>query len=224
MIDASHPIEGGMPRIPLLPEVRVDPVTRIRDGKPLNISMLHLATHAGTHIDAPSHAIEGAATIDEIDLARFRGPGSVISIDRAAGEQIPVSDVAEASPPVEPGDIVLLHTGWSRRFHEESYFDHPYPSVELAHWLVGQRVAMVGVDCVTVDAPVARRPESFDYPIHRILLGAGIPIIENLRNLRSAAGARVTVTAFPLPVRGGDAGHARVIIDLELPDPTEPES
>lgn len=214
LIDASHPIAAGMPRIPVLPEVRIEPITRIRDGKPLNISLLHIATHAATHIDAPSHAIDGAATIDEVEIARFRGRGVVIPVERAGGEEIPLSDVEDPLYGIERGDIVLFYTGWDSRFQEDSYHDHPYLSVELAQWLVDSDVAMVGVDCITVDAPVARRPDGFDYPIHQTLLGAGIPIIENLRNLRPASGQRVTVTAFPLPISGGDAGHARVIVEL----------
>lgn len=213
LIDASHPIADGMPRIPALPEVRIDSVMSIREGKPLNVSLLHLATHAGTHIDAPCHAIDGAAAIDEVPLERFRGPGVVVPVDRSGGEQIPLADVERSPVSVRPGDIVLFATGWDERFHDQSYHDHPYLSVEVAEWLVDRDVSMVGVDCITVDAPTGRRTDGFDYPVHRALLGAGIPIIENLRHLRRATGQRVTVTAFPLPIAGGDAGHARVVIE-----------
>ena len=214
LIDASHPIATGMPRIPVLPPVLVEPIMRIADGKPLNISLLHLATHAGTHIDAPVHAIEGAATIDPVPLERFRGPGAVVPVTRGPGEQVTVADV-EQHGLVQRGDIVLLASGWDKHFHDDAYHDHPYPSVELAEWLVEQEVAMVGVDCITVDAPTVRRGEGFDYPVHRALLGAGIPIIENLCGLGPAVGRRVQVMAFPLPLHGGDAGHARVVLELD---------
>lgn len=215
LLDVSQPIWAGMPRIAVLPEVAIDPVTSIAEGKPLNISMLHLPSHAGTHIDAPSHAVEGAPTIDEVAVDRFVSPGVVVPVDKAAGELIEVDDVLDAGVEVRAGDVVLLSTGWARHFDGDAYHDHPAPSPALAAWLVDRGVNMLGVDMVTVDAAVPRRGPGFDYPVHRTLLGNGVLIIENLADLSAAAGRRVTVHAAPLPVRGGDAGHARVLLEVE---------
>lgn len=213
LLDASQPLYSGMPRLPGLPEVAVCPVTEISQGKPLNISRLDVATHAGTHVDAPRHAVADGITIDEVDLERLHGPGVVVAVDRAAGSEITVDDVVAGGAEVKAGDIVLLATGWARRFTDESYFDHPHLAVGLANWLVERQVAMVGIDCCTVDVAVGRRTSSFDYPVHRALLGHGIPIIENLADVSTLAGRPVTVYAFPLPVRGGDAAHARVVVE-----------
>ncbi|HEY8524069.1 MAG TPA: cyclase family protein [Acidimicrobiales bacterium] len=210
--DVSHPVWAGMPKIPVLPEVGVDPVTSIDAGQPLNISLLHLATHAGTHIDAPRHALADGATIDEVPVDRFVSPGVVVAVNRGPGEEIPVEDVAAAD--VRRGDVVLLSTGWARHFEAPEYNDHPYPSVALAEWLVETGVNMLGVDCITVDAPVERRGPGFDYPVHRTLLGSGVLIIENLADLAPFAGQRVVVHAAPLAVRAGDAGHARVLLEV----------
>jgi arylformamidase len=212
MIDVTHPIAAGMPRIKVLPEVRIEPVTQISAGQPLNIAELHLATHAGTHVDAPAHAIDGGATIDQIPLDTFCGPGAVIGVQRGAGEEIPLDDVTGAAVEVRDGDILLLDTGWAQKFHEAAYDDHPYPSVELARWCVSHQIKMLGVDCITVDAPVARRPQGFDYPVHRTLLGNNVLIIENLASLAGVSNQRVEVWAFPLKVSHGDAGHVRVVL------------
>jgi len=213
LLNASHPIWAGMPRLPGLPEVVVCPVTEISEGKPLNISRLEVATHAGTHVDAPRHILPDGAAIDEIGLDRLTGPGVVVPVARQAGEEITVDDVLAGGGEVLDGDIVLLSTGWARQFTEVSYFDHPILSVELAEWLVGRQVKMVGIDCCTVDLPVARRTESFDYPVHRALLGSGTLIIENLADVSAAHGQRVTIYAFPLALVGGDAAHARVVLE-----------
>lgn len=212
-LDASQTIAAGMPRIHVLPEVRIEPVTRITDGRPLNICEMHLATHAGTHIDAPLHAFDGARSIDELPLDQFYGPGVVIPVRAEPGDQVTVADVERAGVEVRDGDIVLLSTGWGRKFFEEAYLDHPYPSVELAEWLVDRKAKMLGVDCITVDAPSSRRGPDFAYPIHRTLLGAEVLIIENLADMGAAEGRRVNVFAFPLKVARGDAGHARVVLE-----------
>lgn len=214
LLDVTHTISAGMPRIHVLPEVRIEPVSRIADGKALNIAELHLATHVGTHIDAPVHACEGARSIDELPLDQFIGPGAVVSVTRAAGEEIPLRDVIDAPVEVRRGDILLLDTGWGSRFYDDSYNDHPYPSQELAQWCVDQKIKMLGIDCITVDAPVTRRRADFAYPIHRTLLSEEVLIIENLAPLTRAGNKRVQVYALPLKVFGGDAGHARVVLEL----------
>ena len=211
--DASQPVWTGMPKLPGLPDVAVCPVTEIARGRLLNISRLDAATHAGTHVDAPRHIVADGTPIDEVPLEQLRGPGVVVPVRRAAGEAITVDDVLAAGAEVAEGSVVLLATGWGRRFTDDSYFDHPHLSVELAEWLVARRVRMVGIDCCTVDVAVGRRDAAFDYPVHRALLGNGIPIIENLADVADAAGRPVTVYAFALAVRGGDAAHARVVLE-----------
>ena len=63
LLDVSYPLYDGMPKVPVLPDVTVEPWGRIARGSPLNTSKLTLASHSGTHIDAPIHAIEGAALV-----------------------------------------------------------------------------------------------------------------------------------------------------------------
>ncbi len=72
---------------------------------------------------------------------------------------------------------------------------------------------MVALDCMTPDMPVSLRPPDFAYPAHRTLLGAEIPIIENLRGFAAVEGARFRFVALPISVRGGDAGHTRAVAE-----------
>jgi kynurenine formamidase len=69
---------------------------------------------------------------------------------------------------------------------------------------------MVGVDFLSADLPVPRRPKGFDWPVHHLLLGNGILIAENLANLTAVAGRRLTIGAFPLKIKGGDGAPARI--------------
>lgn len=213
LIDLSHQIYAGMARIPILPEVEFDPVHRIALGHPMNTSVVRLATHAGTHVDAPWHFEQDRRTIDQIPLEDLCGPAVVVSVDKAAGEEITPSDLERAD--IREGDIVFVHTGWDRNFDSPSkYLDHPYLSEESARWLVNRKVKIVGMDTISPELPVPRRPKDFKAPIHHTLLGADVLIIENLANLDKVAGQRVRVYAFPLSIRGSDAGHARVVAEV----------
>jgi kynurenine formamidase len=214
LVDLSHPLWAGMPKIPILPEVERHQITSIADGAPMNISSITLALHVGTHVDAPSHVVPGGAAIDELPVERFTGRAVVASVDRKSGEEITVDDVLAGGPAPVRGDFLLIATGWSAKFTSPEYGDFPSLSPELARWAVDTGIPFVGVDLITPDLPVHRRGADFDFPVHRTLLGAGVLIAENLTNLDAVAGRHVTLRAFPLAIRGGDAGPARILAEL----------
>jgi kynurenine formamidase len=158
--------------------------------------------------------VAGGRPIDEIPVERFSGRAVVARVDRKAGEEITVADVLAGGPEPRRGEFLLVATGWSARFGTPEYGDHPSLSPSLATWLVERGIPFVGVDLITPDLPVHRRPEGFDFPVHRTLLGNDVLIAENLTGLDALAGGRVRLMAFPLAVRGGDAGPARIVAEI----------
>lgn len=215
LIDVTQPMFTGMPRVGHLPEPVISSLGRIEDGHPLATSLLSVASHVGTHIDAPSHAFVGAKSIDQIPLDRFTGPAVVATARRGSGELITVADIESGGPPLRPGDMLLLDTGWADHFGSDRYYDHPSLDPEAATWLLEQGVTLLGVDHLTPDLPYDSRPDGFDFPVHRTLLGAEVLIAENLASLSEVGGKRVNVYAFPTLVRDGDAGHARFVLETE---------
>lgn len=213
LFDLSHSVYTGMTTIPLLPKVEVRSLSALDMGAAVNVSELRMATHAGTHIDAPAHVIRGGRTIDQIPLERWWGPAVVVPIARDGGEAIPVQDLAAAD--IRRGDIVLLHTGWDVHFDAPAYQLHPYLGDDTARWLVDRGVSMVGIDAVSVEMPLERRPPGFDLPVHHVLLEHDVLVIENLADLGPLSGRRVRVHAFPLDIRGGDGAPARVIAEWD---------
>jgi len=214
LVDLSIAIHEGMDRLPILPEVKVDILRALKDGAPLEIRHISLATHVGTHMDAPSHAIAGAKTIDEISLDQVCGPGVVIPVRPASGEAISLADVQKAGLPIQDGDIVLLDTGFAKKIGTKDYHFNPYLAQDLCDHLVAKHAKLVGVDCVTVDMPLPLRPPDFAYPAHRTLLGNGVLIVENLGDMSAVSGKRVQIFAFPLKITGSDAGHVRVVAQV----------
>lgn len=215
-IDASQPLRDGTPAIPPLPPVEMSWLLRMSDGAPLDVTLLTTATHAGTHIDAPSHAIPGGATIDQIPPHRFIRPCLIIHVDVDAGDEI-TADVLQAATgdDLEAGDALLISTGWGDRFGTEAYREHPALGVDAAEWIVESGVDIVGVDLLTVDVPVSRRAPGFDFPVHRTLLGNDVLIIENLISLHHHHLGRCRLHALPLPLVGRDAAQARVLVEVD---------
>lgn len=108
----------------------------------------------------------------------------------------------------------MLFTGWDEKFESPDYNIHPYLSIDAAEWIVGKGVKLLGIDCITVDLPTPMRQKGFEYPVHRILLGNGVLIAENVANLGKVAGKKSRILALPLKVKGSDAGHARIVAEI----------
>lgn len=159
---------------------------------------ISVGTHVGTHIDAPAHMIAGGKTLDQLDLGQFVGRGKYIKVDG----QFDLQTVLRAE--LREGDIVLFHTVMSDYYYEKVYFEeYPVMSKEVAQYLVACKVKMVGVDTCSVD-------NDSSFPIHKILLGGNVLIIENLTNLHQLTNKDFTVYALPLKL-DLDGSPARVI-------------
>ncbi len=171
--------------------------------------LTHLDMHLGTHMDAPLHFIPGAA--DVASLALVLRPAVVV---RTREQAIP----ARVLPNVLPqGCAVLFDTGWTESLESPAYYkESPHLSAELAEALVSRGVGLVGVDTPSVDAidPTSR------FPAHRILLGAGIPIVEGLCSLDRLPDRAGTFwfAAFPLKLEGADGSPVRAIALLPTQD------
>jgi len=208
-IDLSHPLDENLPRIPFFPAPSYTEVLSLPDD-PMNATRIDMVVHTGTHVDAPSHFIAGGETVDDLDLNRLTGRGVVCRVDAGEDEVYGVEALLDREL-IEPGDLVVLATGWWQHFDSKVYGRHPSLSVALADWLVDREVAMVAVDTPTPDLPHQRRPSGFDWPVHRVLLGSGTLIAEHLTNLDALAGRRVELMLAPLNIRGADGAPVRAL-------------
>jgi kynurenine formamidase len=214
IVDLSRVIYDGMPKIPILPEVHVQKFFSLAKGHPLNVTEVSLPCHAGTHVDAPVHIVPDGKSIDQLPVDAFIGMGAVISVKKNGGEEVTARDLENSGVTVKKGDILMLHTGWDEKFDSPDYNLHPYLSVDAAEWMVSKRIKMFGIDCITVDLPTPLRPKGFDFPVHKTLLGNDVLIAENVTNLGAIVGKKTRIMALPLPVKGSDAGHARIIAEV----------
>jgi kynurenine formamidase len=176
---------------------------------PLNLSELQMVCHSGTHVDAPLHVLPDGEAIDQLTLDRLSGPGVVVAVRAEPEGLIDVADLAPAD--VRQDDIVVIDSGWWRLIDDPVYDCHPSLTVEAAAWLAAQGVKLLGVDFATPDLAVHLRPEGFDFPVHRTLLGAGVLVAEHLTNLDELAAGRAEFMFIPLAIAGGDGAPARVL-------------
>jgi arylformamidase len=93
---------------------------------------------------------------------------------------------------------VLVHTGWDSFWQKPEYLDatNSHLTEDAANYLVRNGAALVGIDSVNIDSLMDNRR-----PVHTILLGSGIPIVEHLCCLDHIDG-NARFYAAPVAVRG----------------------
>jgi len=170
---------------------------------------LHLYSHAGTHMDAQTHFAAGPGTIDATPLTRCMGPAWVVDLEGLADQAlITVAHLGAVAAKFQPGDSLLLRTGWSRHVGNPQHYRDHFPRIadDLAHWCVAKRVNILGVEPPSV-ADVNNLEELTR--IHKTLLGANVTIVEGLANLSALTQEKVFFVAAPLKIEGGDGCPCR---------------
>ena len=205
MWDLTQPLDARTPHFPGDPPFRREPIP---DQDPWRVSRLVMSAHAGTHLDAPLHRIEGGASIDDIPLSRLTGSGMVLDARGVPDNSpIPASILDNLQLPTWTGWTALIHTGWDQYWGDERYFRHPYLSPELAERLVTTSCGLVAIDALSVDSTVDDGDAA-----HIILLGQEVLTAENLRGLGQLQPARAyRVSCLPLRLTGSDGSPVRFI-------------
>jgi kynurenine formamidase len=182
--------------------------------------------HGGTHMDAPIHFGRGQKTVDQIPARQLVAPAVVLDVSAAAAAdpdyRLSLADVRsweKRNGTIAGGSIVLLRTGWSKRWPDKKRYlgdDTPgdasnlhFPSYgpDAVRFLVNdRRVGAIGVDTASIDPG-----ESRDFPVHRLAAAANVPGLENLDDLESVPERGAWVVALPMKIAGGSGGPLRIV-------------
>lgn len=182
--------------------------------------------HHGTHLDAPVHGGEGQPSVDELEPHDLFGPAVVIDVTQQATSDpdylLSLGDVAEWEAEhgrIPDGAIVLLSTGWSRKWDDHDAYRNqddtgtmhfPGYSPEVAAFLVRDRaIRGIGIDALSVD-----HGPSSDFPVHRIVNGSGKFHLENVANVHELPPTGTHLIVAPIKIAGGSGGQVRLFAVL----------
>ncbi len=177
------------------------------------VQTIDMFAGVGTHIDAPAHCFPGAATVDKLELKTLKTNCVVIRIDDATDENTVIApDVIHAFEKkhgtIPSQAFVLFHTGWDKHWQNPKKYrnDLQFPSVrkETATLLVSRDIAGIGIDTLSPDAG------GKDFPVHRILLGAGKYIVENVANAGSLPPTGARISIMPMKIGNGTEAPIRL--------------
>lgn len=203
-VDLSHPLHAGDPGYPGDPPLACTPHATI-DEDGYRLSRLSLGSHAGTHVDAPSHFLAQGDSIESWPLDVLIGPAWVIDVPCQDRALIEIEHFLPHADKITPGCRLLLRTGHSVHYPSAKYWeDYPGLSTSAALWLRERRVALLGFDTPS--------PSHDTHSVHEILLDGSPPtaIVESLARLDELP-PRVLVIVLPLAWAGLDGAPARSV-------------
>lgn len=202
-VDLSHTICDGMITYKGLPAPHIcDYLSReasrglYAPGTEFQIGRIDMVSNTGTYIDAPFHRFADGHDLDGLPLERVSHVPGVVVRTLGAAERA-IDWTAFAATEVR-GRAVLINTGWDRHFGTDAYFEgHPFLTEAAAEWLKAQGAAVVGIDSFNIDDV-----SGGTRPVHTVLLGAGIPIVEHMTRLDALPNEGFAFTAAPPRIAG----------------------
>jgi arylformamidase len=203
-IDISVPLRNGMVVWPGDAPFERSPTLQLASGGPCNLSQISTTVHIGTHMDAPLHYLASGAGIETMPISVSIGRARVIEI--LDPEAIRTSELAPHH--LSKGERVLFKTRNSTRCWNTDEFQENYVYIQpaAARHLVERGVQTVGVDYLSVGGFDSGGPET-----HRILLEAGVWIIEGLQ-LEHVEPGEYELVCLPLRIIGSDGAPARAVL------------
>lgn len=188
------------------PPVVIQPFSHVEESGCCS-SEMRFSLHTGTHLDAPLHVLKGAAGVDQISLDVLIGAAQVFSFE---GGKRGIDERVLSACWVDGTERALFKTGSSRSLREEQFSeDFSYLEPEAAKFLIKSGVKLVGIDSISVDALAAA-----DLPVHRLLLEAGIVIVEALA-LEDVPSGAYELICLPIKVEADGAPVRAVLVDRD---------
>ncbi len=202
LIDVSHTVEHGMVTYKGLPAPiicdylsREASRTRYAPGTEFQIGKIEMVANTGTYVDSPFHRYAAGKDLADLPLSSLANLECLVArVPRASGRAV---DRLPFRPDEVRRRAVLVETGWDRHWRTEAYFEgHPYLTGELAEWLARAGAALVGIDSFNIDGT-----DTVERPVHSVLLGKEIPIVEHLCRLATVPDRGGRFFGVPVKIR-----------------------
>lgn len=217
LIDLTHPLTPSIPTwddtCGFQHEITTDYDECPKEAQ-FRVQKMEMRAGIGTHMDAPAHCTPGGDTIEKIPLEQLITPCVVFDVSHECHERLIVSTQHLKQFEKEYGKIkkntfVIFHTGWEKLWNDRDKFinNHVFPSIspEVAEILLERDVSGIGIDTLSPDIM------GEEYPVHKLILGNGKFIVENVAHAASLPPKGAYSLTLPIHFAGGTEAPVRMI-------------
>lgn len=176
------------------PAPKIERIMSMSKGDYCNLSTLFMCAHNGTHIDAPFHFIDDGKKIDELALDSCVGYAYVAQCDGLVTKKI-AEDIIKKATALSASERILIA-------------GNATVTEDASRVFVNAKVKLVGNESQTVG------PEDAPIPVHKILLGADIVLLEGIR-LSGVEEGKYFLSALPLNFKGFEGSPCRAYLIKE---------
>jgi kynurenine formamidase len=171
----------------------------------------------GTHIDAPAHCFPDGKTIEAIELQSLITECVVVHIqENVDASYVAMPDVVKVFEKehgkIAPNAFVIFHTGWEKYWNDPKKYRNnlQFPDIheDTAKMLLERNIAGIGIDTLSPDAG------GKDFPVHRLILGAGKYLVENIANAGKVPPTGANISIMPMNIKGATEAPVRMIAVL----------
>jgi arylformamidase len=203
-IDVSVPLQNGVTSWPGDPQFRIERISDMKRGDAGTLSAMYISAHCGTHMDAPAHCLVDGKMLDALPITATVGPARVIEITHTGAigaEELAAYDFCAGAR------IIFKTNNSQHQWYSEPYrYDYVHLHPDAAQLLSKRHVQLVGIDYLSVGSPDEEGTQ-----VHRILMEAGIWLLEGLYLAQVDAG-NYDLVCLPLRLVDVEGAPARVIM------------
>ncbi len=204
VFDISVPLRPDIPTYEGEPGPRLEFRKLLSKGDSATVSVLSLGSHTGTHVDAPSHFLDGAHGVEKLPLDALVGWAYVAEF--SGNTHITAEDLDSMAIPNDCRRLLFKTRNGPYWDDPEFHRDFIALASDAATKLAVAGIRLVGIDYLSIE-----RFHASPHEVHETLLASGVVILEGLDLRRVTAGGYFLVCA-PLNVVGAEGAPARAFL------------
>ena len=220
-VELSGRLENGLWSYQALPglekiitDVRIDTIATVRESD-FFASRLTMCTISGTYVEAGSHILEEAKTLDQYRVSDFIKPARILRLPRQKAKAlIDEKLLASQAPSFRPGEAILVATGWGRMWNQPGYvLQCPNFTRGAIAWLLKHKPAICGFDVPCIESSWSEDVVEEKGGLLGMLFKKNVLLVAPLVNLEKVRADKGMLYCLPLPVVGTSGAPARVVFE-----------
>lgn len=211
-LDLTGKLENGMWNYgEPFPDIAIEQVASVKTiGYEGHAFRLH--SLAGTYLETANHLFTNREKLSEVSLERMVLRAWVAQLsDKAPLEPIRADELeATVGALLEPGDALLIATGWDAHWNLPDYIEScPFFEAGAMDWIVEHDVSLLGVDIPSIEDP---RKTNGEMPLLTHYYAKDRLLAAPLVRLREAGCGPWTLAILPLNIPDVCAAPCRAIL------------